>query len=449
MKTYRRESLDYEGDDYLASCAALADDSFDEIRIITGDKDLLQLVNDQINVCLTRKGVGELEEFTIDNFYEKMSITPDQIPDFKGLVGDASDNLPGIRGIGEVTAKKLLAKYPTLESIIEHADEIGGKTAQLIKDGKEIGLHCKRLATLKRDITLDFRLEDCKVQDYDTDELISFFKEVEFYSLLKKLNKKKITFENLDMKIISDPKAELQDILNTDGVVIAEVFGSYLSGEFLGMSFVSHTHQIFFTKDAVIKNPAVRRYLESPEYAKKTFDCKALILAMMNIGIRPVNVKTDLMIAAYLINPAYGSEDFKKTVDNFCTNDIAYDENIYGSNTKMAIPALEVYAKYSIDKCLIIRKLEETMISRLEKDELMPLYDIEMKLALVLAKMESEGLLIDLNRLDEIGREFQKKADAIAEDIYFIAGEEFNINSPKKLGDILFEKLHLPHGKKN
>lgn len=446
----RKESLDFEGDDYIASVAHQAYDEFDEIKIITGDKDLLQLVNDKVKVYLTRKGVGELEEFTVENFYEKMNILPEQVIDYKGLVGDASDNLPGIKGVGEKTAIKLLNEYHTLEGIYDHIEDITGKTKQLFIDNKEMGFQCKRLATLHRDIPLDFSFEDLKVQEYDIDELISFFQEVEFYSLLKKLNKHKVIEINNDLEIISDKNKSLKDILNADCYINIEVFPTnYYYGKMLGLSFVNNDHQIFFTREVVLHNIDLKNYLEDNKYAKNTFDYKMLYVTLKKHNIEIRNVKFDLMLAAYLINPAFSSEDFKKTVDNFSTNDIAYYDNIYGTNTKMKIPDLEIYAKFSVDKGLMIQKLEKEISDELKKLDLENLYEIELQLSKVLGDMELNGLLIDINRLDLIGKDLAAKALDVAEDIYFIAGEEFNINSPKKLGEILFDKLHLPHGKKN
>jgi len=450
LKVKREESLEYEADDLIASAARLAYNDFDEIRIITGDKDLLQLVNDKVKVCLTRKGVGELEEFTKENFFEKMNITPEQVTDYKGLVGDSSDNLPGIKGIGDKTAIKLLNEYRDLEGIIDNVENLTGKTKNLFIENKDMGIKCKHLATLIQDIDLNHSLEDFKMVDYDLDELISFFQEVEFYSLLKKLNKHKIIETNSDIQIISDPNKNLTDILSADSYINIEVYQlNYYNGEFLGISFVNEDHQIFFTKQVVLKNQGLKDYLSSKDYIKKTFDYKMLYLVLKKHNIIISNVRFDLMIAAYLINPAFGSDDFKKTVDNFSTNDIVYYDNIYGSKSKMKIPNIGIYAKYSVDKGLIIKKLEDEILTEIKKRNLEMLLEEELKLSKVLANMELNGLLIDVKKLDDIGKDLIKKADDIAQDIYFIAGEEFNINSPKKLGEILFGKLHLPHGKKN
>lgn len=446
MKIYRDERLDYEADDLIACVANKMYNDFDEIRIITGDKDLLQLVNDKISVYLTKKGVGELDEYNKENFYEKAGFHPEQTVDFKGLVGDASDNLPGIKGIGEKTAIKLLKEYPTLEDIIANADKLPGKTGTLIKENKDEGLKCKYLATLICDIDLDITPEDLKVEEYDYQELVNFFQEMEFNSFLKRLPQKKSKKPFIKPEIIKgDSKLDLKE----DSYLVAEVFGdNYFRGEFLGFGLISETKRYFFTKDAVLSNQDLKAYLEDPKYAKKTFDYKKLYFVLKRNGIDLKGVSFDLMLAAYLINPAYGSDDIKITADNFLNNDLPFYENIYGANKKMAIPDFQVYTKYSIQKCEVIKELENNVWDTLKEQNLVSLYEIEQELSEVLAEMELNGLPVDLKHLENIGTELSVKAEEIAAEIYQIAGEEFNINSPKQLGEILFEKLHLPHGKR-
>ncbi|HEY8395449.1 MAG TPA: DNA polymerase I [Bacilli bacterium] len=447
LKIYRKESLDFEADDLLASVACKMYDHFDEIKIITGDKDLLQLVNGKISVFLTKKGVGELDEYNKENFYEKAGFYPHQVTDYKGLVGDTSDNLPGIKGIGEKTAVKLLKEYQTLEEIIVNVDKIGGKTGELIKTNKDTGLWCKSLATLKCDVDIDITPETLKVSEYNHDELVSFFQELEFYSFLKRLPQKETKKAEIEFEIIdSDVPLEL----GNDAYLTVEVFGeNYFRGEFLGLGLMSGNKSYFFTKAAVLNNRELKSFLENPKFLKKTFDYKKLFFVLKKHGLNIKGMSFDMMLAAYLVNPAYGSDDIKITADKFITNTLPYYDHIYGANTKMSVPQLEVYAKYSLEKCELIKKLENRLRNQLETDNMEYLYGVEQELSEVLAEMELNGLLVDLSHLDDIGAELNAKAEAVAEEIYKIAGEEFNINSTKKLGEILFEKLHLPHGKRN
>ncbi|MDD4077201.1 MAG: DNA polymerase I [Bacilli bacterium] len=449
MNVKRKESDMYEADDIIASVAYKFYQNFDEIRIITGDRDLLQLVNDKVKVYLTKRGIAELDEYNHNNFQDKAGVIPEQITDYKGMVGDPSDNLPGIRGIGEKTALKLLEQYHSLENIIKHIEEFPTRIKTLILKNKKMGLRCKELATLKQDVELGCSIDDLKFDDYDHEQLVEFFRQVEFYSFLKRMEKEIIVSEKSLPTIINDANADLKAMLNSDAYINAEVFSAnYYSGEFLGLSIVTAKKSLFFPKCMIEKNQDLKEYLENPTYAKKTYDYKMLYSVLRRLGIEIANVDFDLLLAAYLINPSYAADDFKKTVDNFCSNDLSYYDNIYGANTKMRIPKIDIYARYSVDKGLIIKELETKLKSEIDKMELTRLYNIELMLSMVLAKVELNGLLIDIYRLDEIGRELTFKAEDYAEKVYQIANEQFNINSPKQLGEILFEKLHIPHGRK-
>ena len=210
------EMDEFEADDLIASVSELAlNANVDEIKVLSGDKDLLQLVRNNVHVTLTKKGITDLDDYTSQNFFEKMGFNPSQVPDYKGLVGDSSDNLPGIKGIGEKTALKLLSEYTTLENIIANANELKGKTKDLILEGQEIGLKCKYFATLKYDINLDFTLEDLKVQNPNKEELIEFYKELEFKSFLKKIDS-----ESLEKIRFTYSKSKLALYLTNDELVL-------------------------------------------------------------------------------------------------------------------------------------------------------------------------------------------------------------------------------------
>lgn len=451
LKVRRLESLDYEADDILASLATKFYNDFEEIVIISGDKDLLQLVNDKVKVLIPTRGTSEFDEYTFENFYEKQNIYPHQVTDYKGLVGDASDNLPGIKGIGDKTAIKLLNEYQTLENIIANVDDLKGKIKENIIEYKDVGLRCKELATLKTDIELDYTVEDLRLEDYDFDELVNFLTELEFNSFLKDLYQKNMEeqIEDVEFEIISDATVDLSKKLKSNSYLNLEVFGTnYYTGEFLGISYVNDKQRIFFTKDVVLNNQDLRNYLEAEDQMKKVSDYKVMLVVLKNNNINLAGVEFDLMIGAYLINSRYGVGDFKQVATNFLENNLAFYDNIYGANTKMKIPELNVYAKYSIEKGLLLKELEPIILKKLKEIEVMELFKLEMELARVLARLELNGLQIDVDRLDAIGIDLENKIKVLEKDIYEIAGEEFNLNSPKQLGEILFGKLNLPHGKK-
>ena len=448
----RMEDFDFEADDLIASVSEKVKNNNDEIYVITGDKDLLQLVSENVNVCLTKKGVGELDIYNVNNFNEKMGFSPLQILDYKGLVGDTSDNLPGIKGVGEKTAIKLINQYGSLEGIYEHIDDLKGKTKELFISGKEMATTCKYLATLRKDANISFDKEDLKRVAPDKNRLLEFFTKYEFYSLLKRIEKE----ETKEVDEISEESFEIIDSKKfskndfCDGVVIAEVFkANYYNGTFLGISLNVNEKKYFFSEKEIKESLLLKEYLEDESYKKRTFDFKMLDFVLNRAGISIRGVDFDLLLTSYLINPNYASDDFHQVASNFKNNSIPYYDTIYGANTKMVIPEKEIYINYSLKKGIFLKENYLNILNTVKEENLEYLLDVEMKLSQVLSNMEKVGLKIDINKLDEVGKVFEKKIEEIADDIYFIAGCEFNINSPKQLGEVLFEKLHLPHGKKN
>ena len=445
----RFETLDYEADDLIASVATLAQDEY-EVKIITGDKDLLQLVGGNIKVFITRKGVGELEEFNEDNFKEKMGILPAQVTDYKGLIGDNSDNLSGIKGIGPKSACALLEKYNTLENVVEHVEELKGKQADLIKEGASIGLTCKKLATLVKDIKLDFSLDDLQKRDYNVSNLISFYEEVEFNSFIKKLKQDNANASENIVKEVEYIKVEANT--NFDNIDLCyldlEVFGdNYYEANTLGLAILANGKNYFY--DFSVVNNSLKQMLENENVKKVTFDFKKLYVCLSKKGITINGLYFDLLLASYLVNPSIASDDYKKVADHFITNDLEYDEVVYGYKSEAKIPDKEVYISHALGKCLVMEEFQNEVDKKIKDFNQTALLDIEQKLTSVLANMEIDGLKVDTSRLASIGQELEDKAKILINEIYEIAGEEFNINSVKQLGYILFEKLGLPHGKKN
>lgn len=447
LHVQRMESFDYEGDDLIASCAKKFENDFDELLVITGDKDLLQLVDEKISVGLTKKGVGELDILNNDNFYEKMGFYPYQVIEYKGLVGDTSDNLSGIKGIGEKTALKLLEEYKTIDGIYDHLGALKGKTLTLFSEGKESAEYSRYLATIKQDIDLDLTIEDLSIKKYDTNELINFYNKLEFTSFIKRI-KTEATEEISSKEEVIIPIE--QDITKINGPIylLPEVFGSnYYNGEFLGLGIKDKNNYYFIDKDNI---NGIKNILEDENIIKYTYDYKMLFVTLLKSGITLNGVKYDALLASYLIDPSYSSDDFKITLSHFidCSG-IGYMENIYGANSKMAIPEKDKYVNYCLNKIKLLEESKDDLLDKLNKMELSFLFDVEINLSRTLGLMEYNGLLLDLNRLSEIGTIFNSESKKVEEKIYQEAGKVFNINSPKQLSEILFEDMHLPHGKKN
>ena len=451
------ECLDYEADDLVCAYAELANNEENEVYIVSGDKDLLQLAKGNITVCLTKKGITELEEYTESNFKEKMGFYSYQVPDYKGLVGDSSDNLPGIKGIGEKTALKLLDQYNSLENIIENVNELKGKVHDVILENKEIGLMCKMLATLKSGFELPYTLDEIKVVKPDYLKLIDFFKQLDFYSMLKKIEKEmasvkeekeEVKEEKLDI-IIADENFDFSIL--KDSFILCETFKeNYYNDSILGISIVSDdlSKKIFIKENNLFKNKSLINYLES-DYKKITFDYKRLYVVLKMNGVKLKNVVFDVLLASYLINPLFVSDDLKIVLEHFEDTNLNYDENVYGYKSKAKEPEVEIMANHSINKCLAINKIMPKIIEEINNLKQEFIFSIELQLSSILGDMEINGLKVDRNTLKSVGEQLSIKQKEVEQKIYEISGEEFNINSVKKLGEILFEKLSLPSGKKN
>jgi len=455
------ESLDYEADDLVAAYAVLSNTEENQIKVVSGDKDLLQLAKGNITVALTKKGITELDEYTESNFKEKMGFYSYQVPDYKGLVGDSSDNLPGIKGIGEKTALKLLEQFDTLENIIASVNELKGKVQSSILENQEMGLTCKKLATLKSDFTVPYSLEEINKQQPNYTELVEFFKMLDFNSFLKKIEKEMISNTNQNKKEKEEVIEEKLDIKIADKnfnfsefsdsyIILETVKENYYNDDFIGISILSNDlkNQVFVPFEVIKENESLKTYLES-DYSKKTFDYKKLYVSLKKQNITITNVTFDALLATYLINPSYVNEDLKIVLEHFIDTTLSYDENIYGKGAKIIIPEMSIVASHSINKCLALHHSINEILNIIKENNQEQLLNIELSLSSILGDMELNGLKVDGKVLKQIGEELTIKQKEVEEKIYEIAGEKFNINSVKQLGEVLFEKLSLPSGKKN
>ena len=443
------ETFDYEADDLIASMSKIFSDlGQDEVTVITGDKDLLQLVSENIKVCLTKKGVNELDEYNVCNFKEKMGFNPIQILDYKGLVGDSSDNLPGIKGVGEKTAIKLINEYGSLEGIYENIDKLTGKTKDLFINGKDDAYKCKYLATLIKDAPLPYGKDDIKKPDINYNDLANFYKKYEFYSFLKRIevssNIQKVEDEIYELETNFDEKCF------GDGYLTLEVFKSnYYKGDFLGLSLVINNKNYFFFESDIKNNKILKEYLENEDYKKYTFDLKMVYFVLNKYGISLKGVVFDLLLGAYIINPNYSNDDFSLVASNFSDSNIPLYDAIYGANSKMNVPEKEIYINYSLKKSHFLFDNSLDIFNKIKEIDCVDLFNLELNLSKVLSNMETVGLKIDRLCLDKVKEVFLENINEISKKIYEISGEEFNINSPVQLGEVLFEKLHLPPMKKN
>ena len=443
----RLELDDYEADDIVGTIATKSKNIFDEVEVISGDKDLLQLVGGNIKVFLTKKGLTDLDEYNESNFFEKLDFTPTQLIDYKGLVGDSSDNLPGIPGIGPKTATKLLKEYHTLENIIDNATNIKGKTGTLILENKDQALKCKKLATIYTDAIFDLDINETLVKEVDKKALRKFYERFEFTSFIKRLGeiveeKKEVTsFSEIVLnptKInISGNKIYLDIELSNENNHRSEV---------LGISLINNNNRYYLNENYQI----LKDILLNNDIDKVTTDSKKLIIGLNKLNINVNNITFDLTLASYLVDPSLGSKDIKDMIEKFIPTNLPYSENVYGKKRPYVIEDENKLINYSLDKLSYLEKVESTIVNKLKEEKTYDLLtNMELPLSSVLARVEINGFKIDLNRLKELGNLFNEKIAELEKGIYDAAGHEFNIASPKQLGVVIFEEMCLAKGKKN
>ena len=445
---------DYEADDIVGSMAMLARNEFDEVMVISGDKDLLQLAKGNVHVYLTKKGLTDLECYTEENFKSLMGIESYQMTDYKGLIGDSSDNLPGVSGIGPKTAAKLLEEYGTLEKIIENIPSLKGKTQSSLINDQEQALRCKKLATLYLDVKLPYSVNDTLYVEPNKQVLREFYEKVEFKSFIKKLGE-----ENIEKSVVKSSSVELEYHYNEVDRLINELKKTdkclldveipkenYHKEEMLGISVVVNNKGYFIDK-SLLNNSCLINELKNKEIY--TIDVKKVYVSLKKIGITLKKFSFDLGLAAYIVNPSYSSVDAKSMYEKFIETNIPYLEEVYGKNAKHEVPSIDVYGKYSIDKVSYLETVKSEIDGILTSDQKKLLYEVEIPLAVVLGDMELNGFRISKNRLNEIGEFVLNEINRLEKEIYELCGFEFNISSPKQLGEVLFEKLAIAKGKKN
>ena len=454
---------DYEADDIVGSMAVKASPLFDEIMVISGDKDLLQLAHGNIHVYLTKKGLTDLDCYTEENFKEKMGFESSLMTDYKGLLGDTSDNLPGVSGVGIKTACKLLNEYGSLENIIASTDNMKGKIKDAIIADKEQALRSKKLATLYLNIDLGINVEDTLYVSPKLSLLREFYEKMDFNSFIKKLsnleNDEKDLKPSLEEKKENNTKLKniyINDIektiaaLKTSNVISveAELAGeNYHKDEFLGLAIVCANNGYFISKDNII---AIKEYLENPLLTTFSVDVKKTYVLLNKIGVNIKKYAYDFNLATYIVNPSFANADYKTMCLHFLETDLPFTEEIYSKKTKYIIPEEEKYANYAISKASLLTNLKEKTDAILkENNQLSLLYEMEIPLAKTLADMEIAGFKINKERLNEVGSFLQQELSRLEKEIYKVAGFEFNISSPKQLGEVLFERLAIAKGKKN
>jgi DNA polymerase-1 len=438
-----------EADDIIGTYAEQFKDYFEHIEIVSNDKDMLQLVNDTVVVRASKKGMQNYILYTPHVVKEQLGVEPNQVIDLKGLMGDSSDNLPGVPGVGAKTAIKLLDEYQTLENLYEHTDELKGKLKERIEENKDMAFLCKQIATIKTDVSDLISVDELAYNGPLEEQMIPFFERLELHSLIKQYHRKtskitkKLTITELnDFSVLSQME---------ESTLVLEFFGDNYHMA-TPLCFAIHHKDTTYTIDfkKAIEEPLFLSYLSDETLKKSVFDLKALIVILKRFEIELNGVEFDLLLAIYVLNPSLSKSDFKVVVSSFDFEiPLSYEEEVYGKGRNYAIPENIKYQQYSAQKAQVIDALREQLVKRLiDENQYKLFYDIELPLASVLADMESQGIVVDKNVLDKLDQKISTTLIDLEEMITTYAGESFNLNSPKQLGTILFEKLNLPYGKK-
>ena len=432
------ECAGYEADDIIGTVSLWCEkDPEYEALIVSSDKDLLQLISDETVVKLLKsKDYIMMDKNT---FKETYGFDPINMIDLKALMGDASDNIPGVKGIGEKGAIKLISEYNTIDNLYDNIGNIKGAMHTKLIEGKEDAYYSRDLVTIYREVPLDVNFNDLIYKKENTNELIDIYNNLGFYSLLRKM-------DNTEKEVKEEfVKEEFKVISNINDVVIDEdtaiyldtTIGNYHDAQILGISLYNKKYSCYIPYDIFKSNTDIL----NTNYNLYTYDYKKLIVVFNKYGIKVPNISFDTMISAYLLN--------YETKDDICylANNMNYNIPSYD---KKEVITVEEANKRAILKAKFIYSTKDKLYEEMKKEDTIYLFEnIEMPLAKVLAKMEIEGIRVDKNILNDMGEEIKIKLELITKDIYNYAGEEFNINSPKQLGEILFDKLKLPGAKKN
>ena len=433
------EKEGYEADDIIGTVARLCEESEISCFIATGDKDDLQLASDKTKVILTVTKSGYNETIIYDDkaVKEKYHVTPTEFIDVKALMGDPSDNIPGVKGVGEKTAMSLIEKHHSIEYIYENIDDIGLKGAMLqkMKDGRKMAFMSKELATINRNTPIEFNAEECVFDGFENNgELYEILKRLELNSIIKKLDNVK---ENED--IFKDFSYQVGDknMISGDKVtVVLDFDGDNISSAAVGAG-----------NNAVVLNEQddIKELLEDDSIAKVMFDVKEAIVKL-NGRIDIKNISDDTAIAAYLVDPAKNEYTIEKLASEYFGTVIEKPE----VKQLSLLDDVETDRSEYLAKCAVaLGVLNERIGDKIKENGQEKLYqEVELPLVTVLAHLEINGFLVDDNQLKEFADKLGEKIDALTNEIYMLAGEEFNINSPKQLGVILFEKLELKPVKK-
>lgn len=457
------ELTGYEADDIIGTLTKAADERGEKVLLVSGDKDMLQLASEHVTVAITRKGISEVDLYNPAEIKERYGLTPAQIIDLKGLMGDTSDNIPGIPGVGEKTALKMLHEFGSVEEVLANSASLKGKMKEKVEEHAKDAIMSKELATIFREVPMETEWDVFRYDGFDGQALSSMFRKLEFKSLLEKMDfgasslAEDQVVESLEAVVVTeDNMDELIGKIGDSAAIHVEAVGEN-PHQAVGVGVVWFTHDgetntSYFVPLALLKSEAgepLRTWLSDDSKKKQLFDQHRAQLVLAWQGIHLKGVDFDALLAAYLLDPTESNLSLSGLTGKYSLPGVKTDEEVFGKGAKFRLPELAALSDHLGRKAMAIARIVPVLREELEKSEMHSLfYELELPLAGVLAEMELRGIALDAEGLKAFGVELAGKLDAIMTRIYTLAGVEFNINSPKQLGEILFEKLGLPAWKK-
>jgi DNA polymerase-1 len=440
----------YEADDIIGTLVKEGEKAGLVNLIVTGDRDAWQLISPQTKVLLTRKGISELEIYDVQALAEKYGLKPKQVIDVKSLMGDSADNIPGIPGVGEKTALKLIRKYENLENVLAHQEDFQGKKLgeSLVNYGQQ-ALLSKKLATIVSAVPLPIDLKQCQKEEPDYSHFLALLEKLEFKSILQSIMQERGDSKeyptgggfSVSSSLTLTNQKDLVDYLSRCNDNLVLYLETVKKGprdlQIIALGIKLPEQEVAlcaWQKEEELSTylQVLKPYLEDEKIKKTVYDAKTVMLALAFYEIKPQGVVKDILLMAYLLNPSRSKNDLLSLVQEKCGC--------------LVLPEGEEQVPFYVEA---LEKLGESLSAELAQQEMLGLYqDVELPLVAVLAEMEKTGVKLDLTILEKIGEDLNSWIVRLTEDIYRLAGEEFNINSPKQLGIILFEKLGLPPSKK-
>ena len=458
---HRMEMAGFEADDLIGTVAKKAENDDFKVYIVTGDKDAIQLASNKTTTLITKKGVGEVEEYNYDSVVERYEMTPTQFIDLKGLMGDKSDNIPGVPGIGEKTGIKLIKEFSSIENLIENTDQLKGSVKKKIEENKEQAVFSKKLATIITDVPIEISLDELSYGDYDKNAVIEEFKKFGFNTLIKQVlamdggNEESIVEEKIELNInhLEDISAFKNEIEKTNKLFIKTVskVGNILEKNLIYVFVSADGKNIYYINDEELE--LIKDIISNEEIKKIGYNLKDDYLALKPYDIQLNNMFFDIAIGEYLIDSKSStSYECSDIAMKYLTKKIKSKEELLGKGAKakkfsdLELEELSIYFGEILNIVYNVYPIMEKAFKEIDMEYLF--YDVEMPLVEVLGSMEYEGMAVDKKQLEELGNKFKEIISNLEEEIFTMAGEKFNINSPKQLGVILFEKLELPVIKK-